>query len=101
MKRICKSGRTFVLTAVLVVTACSSADAGNWLFRRSYYSHRITQAEAPTFPRPNHRTAFRRPVYDATPGFSIRGGYRYNRYQLGTGSSTDVTIIREDWVQER
>lgn len=71
------------------------------MFRRSYYSHRITQAEASTFPRPNHRSAYRRPVYDSSPGFAIRGGYRYNRFQLGTGGSRDVTIFREDWVQER
>lgn len=91
--------RGLVLCAILSIG--TPTDASNWLFQRSYYSHRITQAEASTFPRPNHRSAYRRPVYDSSPGFAIRGGHRYNRFQLRSGSSTDVTIFREDWVQER
>ncbi|MDA1014296.1 MAG: hypothetical protein O3A00_07560 [Planctomycetota bacterium] len=91
-----------VVALVLIVAWSDSANAGGWMFQRSYYSHNVAASEQQSFPRPNHRSAYRRPVYDSSPGFSVRSGYRYNRYQLRSGTDgSDVTVIREGWIQER
>ena len=75
--------------------------AEKWMFRRSYYSHVIPENMQHNFPRPVSRSAYRRPLVHHRPGFAIRGGYRYDRMILRSGSSTDVTVYRENWFDFR
>jgi len=35
------------------------------------------------------------------PGFSVQGGYRFNRIQINSGTSSDTTIIQEGWFFPR
>ena len=73
--------------------------ADKWMFRRSYHSHVIPENMQHIYPRPESRSAYRRPVVHHRPGFAIRGGYRYNSMILRSGSSTDVTVYRQDWFE--
>lgn len=73
-----------------------SATAGDWLFRRSYFSHEPSPLDnARNFPR--SRSAYREPFIGAHPHFAIRGGWRYNNYSIQNGTSTDRMYIRENW----
>jgi hypothetical protein len=73
--------------------------AEEWMFRRSYYSHARPPEHIAQFPPPERRTAYRPAIAGITPGFAIRGAYRYNRIQLGQGRNADVTIYRQDWFE--
>lgn len=69
------------------------------MFRRSYYSHDLPPEHVERFPPPSRRTAYRPAFKGITPGFAIRGAYRYNRIQLGQGRNSDVTIYRQNWFE--
>ena len=69
------------------------------MFRRSYYSHDLPPEFVEQFPPPARRTAYRPAFVGTTPGFAIRGVYRYNRIQLGQGRNTDVVIYRQNWFE--
>lgn len=75
--------------------------AEDWMFRRSYYSHHVPLEHRAQFPPPQRRTAYRPAYVGITPGFAVRGVYRYNRIQLGQGRNSDVTIYRQDWFEEQ
>ena len=85
---------------VLIWNGASSAQASGWMFRRSYYSHKVPAELEASYPRPISRSAYRRPYIRST-GYAVRGGYRYNRIFLRSGNSTDLTVIREDWFEHR
>lgn len=85
----------------LSVTPLQQADAAPWMFQRSYYSHDNSQKNAVAIPRPFSRSAYRPALVGNNRGFAVRGGYRYNYIVLNSGRSTDITIIREDWVDWR
>ena len=87
----------FVLTAV----QAAEVRADHWMFRRSYYSHAVPPEIEAHYPRPTSRSAYRRALVGTSPGFAIRGGYRYNHIVLSSGRSTDVTVIREEWFNWR
>ena len=98
--------RLRLTTALVSLFLLSSAmtqhvQADKWMFRRSYYSHVIPENMQHKYPRPESRSAYRRPVVHHRPGFAIRGGYRYDRMFLRSGSSTDVTVYRENWFDFR
>jgi hypothetical protein len=85
-----------ILTAVASLAAPSPADAGDWMFRRSYYSHNVgpnvLDDAAPS------RSAYREPWVGAHPRFAIRGGWRFNSFVLQNGTnSVDRTFFRENW----
>jgi len=90
-----------ILLVVVVIsgfcfTSSSSAQAGDWAFRRSYYSHH----DSPGYTGgevPEQRSAYR-PAYLANhPRFAIRSGYRYNSMVLQNGLGTDRTTTYESW----
>lgn len=103
-----RGGRRFCPALILTVLLVSvpslawpmSATADDWMFGRSYYSHRVPEELRDAWPRPESRSAYRRPYLGTTPGFSISGGYRINRTFLRSGNSTDLTVYRQDWVRE-
>jgi hypothetical protein len=71
------------------------AEAGDWMFRRSYYSHDAGPGDlddsAPS------RSAYRAPWVGAHPHSAVRSGWRYNSFVINNGSSTDMTFYRENW----
>src|SRR4029450_6508152 len=78
------------------VGSSSSAEAGDWMFRRSYYSH--ASGSGLLDDSPPSRPASREPWVGAHPRFAIRGGWRFNSYVLQNGTnSTDRTFFRENW----
>lgn len=91
--------RLLGLVGLLIMPA--SAVAEDWMFRRSYHSHIRPPGHEIDSPLPESRSAYRTPVVRYHPGFSIRGGQRFNNYTLRSGSSTDWTIIRENWFEIR
>jgi hypothetical protein len=93
--------RLFVSAFLLCVLASDSADAGDWIYRRSYFSHDIPPEEAGFRSFPESRSAYRKAYVNTSPGFAVRGGYRFNRIYMRDGNSTDLTVIREDWFQVR
>ncbi len=86
-----------VCLSTLLIGLGSETQGADWMFRRSYFSHEIPEELADKYPRPKSRSAYRRAFARNDTGFSIRGGYRINRIQLRSGTSTDITVIREDW----
>jgi len=84
---------------VLIWNGASTVSAAGWMFRRSYYSHKVPAELEATYARPTSRSAYRRPYIRRNSGYSVRGGYRYNRIYLRSGNSSDLTVLREDWFQ--
>ncbi len=89
----------FAVTICLALTMQSSAKSAEWIYQRSYFTHDLPPAFARKYPIPESRSAYRPAYVGNGPGFSIRGGYRYNNYTLRSGSSTDTTIFRKNWVE--
>ena len=89
------AGLVFSLGLSCVIAASSPAHAGDWMFRRSYYSH----APIPGLldDSPPSRSAYSEPWVGAHPRFAIRGGWRFNNYILQNGQGTDRTFYRENW----
>ncbi len=78
------------------------AAAGDWMFRRSYYSHEIPEEVREHMPPPPPpRSAYRPAMTGYGPGFAVRGGYRWNRITLGRGRNTDTMILRENFFEFR
>jgi hypothetical protein len=69
------------------------------MFRRSYFSHAQTAQQPQYFTPPMYRSAYRPAVTGITPGFAVRGGYRWNHITLGSGRFADVTILREGYFE--
>ncbi len=100
LKRLCLIVALFSLF-LLSSAMTQQVQADKWMFRRSYHSHVIPETMQHKYPRPESRSAYRRPVVHYRPGFAIRGGYRYDSMILRSGSSTDVTVYRENWFDFR
>ncbi len=87
------------LLALAFLLSAETAQAQDWMFRRSYYSHAYPPEYYAQFPPPDRRTAYRPAFRATTPGFGIRGVYRYNRIQLGQGQNSDITLYRQGWFE--
>lgn len=72
------------------------ANAANWAFNRSYYSHELPPEVAARYPRPQSRSAYRLPQLATTPGFALKGARRWNYVRMYNGNSYDTTIYRSD-----
>src|SRR5436190_10210895 len=90
------AGLLFSVCLVWGLTAAAPVEAGDWMFRRSYYSH----APIPGLldDSPPSRSSYSEPLTGAHPRFTIRGGWRFNTFTLQNGTGcTDCTYFREDW----
>jgi hypothetical protein len=95
------------LTATLAVVAGlslvplsrASAEDQGWMFRRSYFSHVLPPQIQARYPVPESRSAYRRPIVNLSPGFGVRGIYRYNPIEIYDGQSVDIEIYRQFWFQ--
>ena len=92
---------TIAIVAIIILSMAESVQAGDWIFRRSYYTHAIPNHLQHQYPAPQSRSAYRPALIGNTPGFSIQGGYRIQRVFLRAGNSTDLTVTRESWYRER
>jgi hypothetical protein len=77
----------------------ASADDQGWMFRHSYFSHVLPPEIQARYPVPESRSAYRRPIVNLSPGYGVRGSYRYNPIEIYDGRSTDVEIYRQFWIQ--
>jgi hypothetical protein len=90
-----------VLIATLFVTSTlaglsASAQAADWMFRKSYYSH--NDGPSPIDGELPSRSAIRDPWVGAHPKFAVRGGWRFNTFTINNGTgSTDRTYFRENF----
>lgn len=89
-----------VVTAATLFTARPAA-AGDWRFRRSYFSHQVPAELQARYPAPLSRSAYRTAVAGYLPGFSVQGGFRFNTIRLRSGNSIDNTVIYEGWFRQR
>lgn len=85
----------FVLgTLVCLMLIGSSAQAGSWVFRRSYYTH------DPVTPVRIGKAAVNGPHFSRPQGAYFSGGYRWNRSQINiSGHAYDHVNIFESWYQ--
>lgn len=96
---IARSAGLAVLATLFACSTPRQAAAEHWVFAPSYFSHALPEGVGDDLPVPQSRSAYRRPYIGNRPGFSIRGGYRYNRVQLRAGNSFDTTVLRSDWFE--
>jgi len=91
------SRQIFSTLTILTGLAASlaPAEAGDWMFRSSYYSHDAEPQEA-DYSGPS-RSVYRQPWVGAHPHSAVRSGWRINSFVLHNGSSTDQTFFRENW----
>lgn len=91
-----------LIGAALAVSG-ESCRAGEWMFRRSYFSHALPPGfppgAPPPYPVPLSRSAYRPAIIATTPGFSVRGGHRFGHVFLGTGGTFDVQTFHHDWFE--
>lgn len=91
---------TVLLVAFIFSGLCglpASAGDDTWIFRRSYFSHVLPPEVQARYPIPVSRSAYRLPLVDVYPGFSVQGVERYNTILLDHGN--DVMIYRQFWMQ--
>jgi len=90
-----------VFIAVAVVALCQShADASDWMFRRSYFSHPIPPELAYKSPAPVSLSAYRPAVVGPYPGFAVQSIQRFNNVVIPSGASVDYTLLRSDTVRQ-
>jgi hypothetical protein len=92
---------TIAIVSIIILSMSESVQAGDWVFRRSYYTHAIPKHLQHQYPAPESRSAYRPALIGNTPGFSVQGGYRIQRVFLRAGNSTDLTVTREGWYREK
>lgn len=76
-----------------------TAQADDWMYRRSYYSHAPVDGLPADYPLPEHRSAYRPAYYREAFGFSVRSAYRINNYVIRNGPRTDRTIYQEGYIE--
>ncbi len=90
-----------VLFPLLTASAPAALHAEDWMFRPSFYSHEIPPEMADRIPNPAHQwlthPAYRPAYLSNRPGFSVNGGFRYNRVYIQSGNSSDLTVYRRNW----
>src|SRR5437763_16519355 len=99
--------RLMILTGSTSLAAVwGSAEAGDWMFRRSFYSH----DSSPDGPASQYgssgtgqldysapiRTEDREPWVGGHPHSAVRSGWRYNSFVLHNGTSTETTSFRKN-----
>jgi hypothetical protein len=91
-------GRTMCLAlfAAGLAGLFETAEAADWMFRRSYYSHDAEPADSDDAPP--GRSVYREPWVAAHPHMAVRSGWRINSFVMHNGSSTDTTFYRENWT---
>lgn len=83
-----------IVLATLSLLLPASAEAGSWVFERSYYSHQ------PTANVEVHRRAVGGPFYSRQQGEFVRSGYRNIRTTIiANGRVTEQGQFFESWVQ--
>jgi hypothetical protein len=83
-----------LLLLIVFFTLSSSAQAGSWVFQRSYYSHH------PTANVEVQRRSVGGPFYTHQQGEFVRSGYRNLRTTIVIGGRTyEHGQIWESWVQ--
>lgn len=89
----------FFTVALTFVSVAPDADAGHWMYRRSYFSHAVPENDPLAPPPPAIRYAHRPAYISGQPGYHVRGGYRYNRVHINAGSGADVTVTYDEWFR--
>jgi hypothetical protein len=93
------SGAALLVSMIITGASATSLQAGDWIYRRSYFSHVLPPDVAARYPAPESRSAYRVPMVYEAPTAGIRGVYRYNPIILYDGRSSDITIYRQNWIQ--
>jgi hypothetical protein len=86
--------RTIALTLLIALLPAASAEAGSWLFERSYYSHHpVTSVEV-------QRRSVGGPYYSRQQGEYVRSGFRNIRTTIiANGRVYEQGQFFESWVQ--
>ncbi|MDX1969105.1 MAG: hypothetical protein SFV23_18155 [Planctomycetaceae bacterium] len=86
-------------SVLLVAGGPVAAQAEDWVYRRSYYSHWPSDGSPPPHPIPESRSAYRPAYYREAFGLSVRSAYRINNYVIRNGNRTDRTIYQEGYIE--
>jgi hypothetical protein len=86
--------KRFLATAVVVAFA-ARAEAGTYLFERSYYSH---SPAAPVVI--GHRAPIGGPAFTRPQGAAVQSGYRWQRSQIRVGGQVvDQLNTWDSWIE--
>ena len=88
-----------LVSAAVILAAGMPAQAEDWMFRRSYFSHMLPPDVAPQYPLPESRSAYRPAYYREALGGSVRSAYRVNNYIIQNGNRMDRTFYREGYIE--
>ena len=90
-----------VLISLAIIYVCSSeANASDWMFRRSYFSHPVPPELAYKYPVPVSLSAYRPAMVGPYPGFAVQSIQRFNNVVIPSGASVDYTLLRSDTVRQ-
>lgn len=75
------------------------ARAEDWMYERSWFTHRIDPGYDPNVVLPKSRSAYRTAYYYEDPSLRVRGQYRINNRVIYNGPRSDRTITYDAWIQ--
>lgn len=96
---ITRVARVLIALAAICV-GHSRADASDWMFRRSYFSHPVPPELAYKSPVPVSLSAYRPAMVGPYPGFAVQSIQRFNNVVIPIGSSVDYTLLRSETVRQ-
>ena len=89
-------------TFSLLGAGTNAAQAEDWAFRRSYFTHELPPGELfAGAPMPISRSAYRIPYVPHYPGVTVQSTWRLNRVQLRSGASTDTQFLWQGTTEFR
>jgi hypothetical protein len=87
------------IASLVLMTAPNSASAEDWMYRRSYFSHVPVHPQAPVYPVPASRSAYRPAIDPAAHAIRFRSEWSWDQHIIQNGPRVERTWHQEGFLQ--